>query len=63
MYWQARLQFKHENENGKVQKVNEQYLVEAESPTDAEVKITKKFEGEEFTIQGVVKSKILDIIQ
>lgn len=62
MYWQARLQFKHENENGKVQKTSEQYLVEAESPTDAEVKVTEKFEGEDFSIQGIVKSKILEVI-
>tara|TARA_R110000803_G_scaffold120627_1_gene188655 strand:+ start:646 stop:810 length:165 start_codon:yes stop_codon:yes gene_type:complete len=51
------------HESGKIQKVTEKYLVEAVSPTDAEAKVYKDFEGESnFTVDKIVKTKIIKII-
>ncbi len=48
----------------KVKKVTETYLVCAESVTDAEAIVYKKFDGEtlEWELISVVKSPILDIL-
>ena len=52
-----------EHESGKIQKVTEKYLVSAVSPTDAEAKVYKDFEGESnFTVDKIVKTKIIKII-
>tara|TARA_R110000764_G_scaffold161389_1_gene248639 strand:- start:127 stop:282 length:156 start_codon:yes stop_codon:yes gene_type:complete len=46
-----------------IQKVTEKYLVQAVSPTDAEAKVYKDFEGESnFTVDKIVKTKIIKII-
>jgi hypothetical protein len=63
MYWQVDVKIEFENDRGRVQKVIEKYLVNAFSATDAEAKIYKEFEGESnFTVEKVVKSKILKTI-
>ena len=63
MYWQVDVKIEFENDKGRVQKVIEKYLVNAFSATDAEAKIYKEFEGESnFTVEKVVKSKILKTI-
>ena len=52
------------DDNGKDKKVNEQYLVEAVSVTDAEVKVIKDFQGDK-TFRGlkcVTESKIVKFI-
>jgi len=62
-YWQVTVQLLIENENGKVQKLRELYLVDAVSATDAEAKIYKDFEGESnFSVIGVNQSKIIKVI-
>jgi hypothetical protein len=62
-YWQVDVKLTFENEQGRVQKVTEKYLVEAVSPTDAEAKVYKDFEGESnFAVEKVVKTKIIKII-
>jgi PKD repeat protein len=63
-YWQVDVKLTFENEQGKVQKTTEKYLVEAVSPTDAEAKVYKDFEGESnFTVDKIVKTKIIKIIE
>ena len=62
-YWQVDVKLTLENEQGRIQKVTEKYLVEAVSPTDAEAKVFKDFEGESnFTVDKIVKTKIIKII-
>ena len=40
-YYIVKVKVHHEDDKGKVKKVTEQYLVDAVSVTDAEVKVTK----------------------
>ena len=62
-YWQVDVKLTMEHESGKIQKVTEKYLVSAVSPTDAEAKVYKDFEGESnFTVEKIVKTKIIKII-
>ena len=62
-YWQVDVKLTMEHESGKIQKVTEKYLVEAVSPTDAESKVYRDFEGESnFTVDKIVKTKIIKII-
>jgi hypothetical protein len=62
-YWQVDVKMEFENDRGKIQKVIEKYLVSAFSATDAEAKIYKEFDGDSnFSVEKVVKSKILKII-
>ncbi|MDB4300198.1 DUF4494 domain-containing protein [bacterium] len=62
-YWQVDVKITLENEQGRIQKITEKYLVEAVSPTDAEAKVFKEFEGESnFEVNKVVKTKIIKII-
>jgi|TARA_R110000803_G_scaffold102371_1_gene170446 hypothetical protein len=62
-YWQVDVKLTLENEQGRIQKVTEKYLVEAVSPTDAEAKVFKDFEGESnFEVNKIVKTKIIKII-
>mgnify|MGYP001349073870 FL=1 len=62
-YWQVDVKLTMEHESGKIQKVTEKYLVQAVSPTDAEAKVYKDFEGESnFTVDKIVKTKIIKII-
>ena len=63
-YWTVTVQLEHENDRGRIQRVREQYLVNAISATDAEAKIYKDFEGESnFSVVGVVQSKIIKVIK
>lgn len=63
-YWTVTVQLEHENDRGRIQRVKEQYLVNAISATDAEAKIYKDFEGESnFSVIGVVQSKIIKVIE
>lgn len=63
-YWQVTVQLQHESDKGKVQRVNEQYIVDAISATEAESKIYKEFEGESnFEVIRVAQTKIIKIIE
>lgn len=63
-YWTVTVQIQHETDKGKIQRTNEQYLVDAVSATDAEAKIFKEFEGESnFEVIRVIQSKIIKVIQ
>jgi hypothetical protein len=64
MFYQGKVKIEFENDKGKVQKINEVYLVEAVSVTDAETKLYKEFEGESnFEVVGVTKSRIIKVIK
>jgi len=63
-YWTVTVQLEHENDRGRIQRVKEQYLVNAISATDAEAKIYTDFKGESnFSVVGVVQSKIIKVIE
>jgi hypothetical protein len=63
-YWTVTVQLQHETDKGKIQRTNEQYLVDAVSATDAESKIYKEFEGESnFEVIRVAQSKIIKVIE
>jgi len=63
-YWTVTVQLEHENDRGRIQKVREQYLVNAISATEAEAKIYVEFEGESnFSVVGAVQSKILKVLE
>jgi hypothetical protein len=63
-YWTGKVVIKTEDDNGKIKKTTEQFLIDAISATEAEVKIYKEYEGwnGEFEIQGVNKSRIIKIL-
>jgi hypothetical protein len=66
MYYIAKVKFESINDNtGKVQKIKEEYLVEASSVSEVEEKLNDKFgEGmSEFSVFGVSESKILGVVE
>lgn len=63
-YWIVTVQLQHETDKGRIQRTNEQYLIDAVSATEAEAKIYKDFEGESnFEVIRVVQSKIIKVIE
>lgn len=65
-YFQVNVSIVDFNDKGKQTKITEQYLVDAVSVTDAEVKITKMYENEggsiDFQVKSVKETKILQVI-
>ena len=62
--WTVTVQLEFETDRGRIQKVKENYLVDAVSATDAEAKIYKEFSNESnFSVTGVNKSKIIKVIE
>lgn len=49
----------------KIKVINEQYLIEAISPTDAEAKMTGHLSGsmQEFEVTAIALTKVLDVIK
>ena len=66
-YFQVNVSIVDINDKGKQTKVTEQYLVDAVSVTDAEVKVTKMYEDEggsvDFQVKSVKETKILQVIE
>ena len=65
-YWEVTAQFERENDRGRVQKVRENYLVDAMSGTEAEAKTYAYLEGEgetNFTIIKLTQSRILKVVE
>jgi hypothetical protein len=66
-YFLANVEIVDINDKGKQTKMREQYLVDAVSVTDAEVKVTKMFEDEgmstDFQVKSVKDTKILQVIE
>ena len=67
LYFQVIVSITDINDKGKQTKVTEQYLVDAVSVTDAEVKVTKMYEDEggsiDFTVKSVKETKILAVLE
>lgn len=63
MYWNVKVAVSYDTEKGPKQK-KEQYLVEAESTTDAEAKIHTDFKdyGDDFEVISVSKSNVIKVI-
>lgn len=65
-YFQVNVSIVDINDKGKQTKITEQYLVDAVSVTDAEVKITKMYENEggsvDFQVKSVKETKIIQVI-
>lgn len=66
MYYVAKVKFESINDStGKIQKIKEEYLVEAANVSQVEEKLVDRFgEGmSEFSVFGVTESKILGVIE
>ncbi len=65
MYYLAKLRFESEDDNGKIKKVREQYLVEANSVGEAEEKLLNRFGNgvSPCQLEAVHESKILGLIE
>lgn len=62
-YWQVTVEFKRENDRGRIQKVREMYLVDAMTGTEAEAKTYKELEGEsDFKVVSLTQSRIIKVI-
>ena len=65
-YFQVNVSIVDFNDKGKQTKITEQYLVDAVSVTEAEVKITKMYENEggsiDFQVKSVKETKIIQVI-
>ena len=65
MYYLAKLRFETEDDNGKKKNVREQYLVDADSISDAETILMERF-GDGISncvLESVQESKILGLIE
>ena len=62
MYYNVKVQLQIDND-GKIKTVSENYLVQAESVTDAEAIMNEKMAGSsiEFEVKSVTASKIVDV--
>lgn len=64
-YIETKLRYEKKNENGAIKKVNESYLVDALTFTEAEAKIIERmasFISGDFSVSAVKKTKIEEII-
>ena len=63
-YYIAKVKVHHQDDKGRVKKVTEQYLVDAVSVTDAEVKVVEEFQGSnlEFEVTAVIETKVVKVI-
>lgn len=63
-WFEVKVKYQKIDEQGKEKKVNEPYLVDALSFTEAEARISKEmqpFVGEEFSIAGIKKANYTDL--
>ena len=61
-YWQVTVEFKRENDRGRIKKVKEIYLVDAMTGTEAEAKTYKELEGEsDFKVVSLTQSRIIKV--
>lgn len=65
MYYLVKIRFEVDQENGKVKKVKEQHLVDAESVGEAEDKALKRFSHgiSPCFIESVQESKIMSVLE
>ena len=63
-YWQVVAQFERINDKGRVQKIKESYLVDAQTGTEAEAKTYKLLESQgetDFKIIRLSESRIIKV--
>ena len=61
-YWQVTVEFKRENDQGRIQKTKEVYLVDAMSGTEAEAKTYQELEGQsDFRVITLTQSRIIKV--
>lgn len=64
-YFEAQVEIKSEQDNGKIKTIKERYLVDALSVTEAEAKVNGTFKESsnvEFEVKAVKQSSIVDVI-
>jgi hypothetical protein len=62
-YFQVKVQFRQEDERGKIKKVNVQYLVDAMSCTEAEARVVKWLGSmNDYEVKSVSESQIAEVI-
>ena len=64
-YFQVKVEFKVEDEKGKIKRQNVLYLVDAQSVTEAEARTVKHLteQGEdEFEVKSAGSSKIIEVL-
>jgi hypothetical protein len=62
-YYKVTVRVDYEADNGKIKKSNENYLVAAVSPTDAEAKITNHLLTSDMEVRSISKSNLLEVIE
>jgi hypothetical protein len=66
-YFQVAVELHTDNGKGGTKKVTEQYLVDAQSVTEAEARVVKEFEASniqlEYNIKGATQSKIVEVFE
>lgn len=64
-FWKVKVSVKTEDDNGKIKKRSEEYLVTAISPSDAEVKMHDEFKDypQDWEITNVSQTKIISVIK
>ena len=61
-YFKVSVKIETENDKGKVRYVRQNYLVSAMTPTDAEAKVTKECEGQDFEVTNIALTNIVDVL-
>ncbi len=64
-YFQVKVQFTYEDEKGKVKKQNVNYLVDAQSVTEAEARTVKYLtdrDEQQFEVKSASEAKIFEVI-
>ena len=62
-YWQVDVQFERINEKGRVQKIKESYLVDAQTGTEAEAKTYKFLEAQAETDFKIIRLSESNIVK
>ena len=61
-YYKCSVKIEFTDENGKVKKRREDYIVNAINPTDVETKIQEELSAEDFEILSISTTRIVGII-
>ncbi len=63
-YFNTKIKYKLEDDQGKLKTITEEYLVDAVNFTEAEARITQHLSDSmgEFTVEKVTKTKIIEVI-
>lgn len=65
-YYEVLVQLKIESDKGKIKKVRELYLVDAQSVTEAEARVVKSFTdsgfSQDYCVVSAKGSKVIDVI-